>query len=405
MPNSELYKITATLQQKNNPTSVAATPLTAAQRILAKNTQVASVGQGSKDAEGLEILRPVERTVPKEAIYDRLNDGSYVAKFENYIGAEGNENRLAKEQSTGEKWGHGLTKMVAKAGTYAFDSVVGTAYGVGAAIGTGQWSKLYDNDFASAMDDVNKRIDNNFANYYSDEEKSMGVLQSMGTANFWANDVTGGLAFVGGAILPSIALGALTGGATVSAGAGKLAAKWGMNIAKKSAEEALEATGKSGIKNYVKTKLASGLGSVVDKGAFFVRTSAFEAGMEARQSYKTNVQDFYTKFEEQHGRMPTAEEAKPFLEDARNASNGVFNANLAILSVSNAVMFGKKILPTAVTNKLGGVTNQFNKAIGLGVKTEMVDGVLTKSMIQATKGQKILGNIYKIANKPLTEGL
>jgi len=405
MPNNELYKITATLQQKNNPTASVATPLTAAEKIMAYKPIVDNISQGTRDAEGLEILRPVEKTVSKEAIYDRLNDGSYIAKFENYIGAEGNENRLAKEQSTGEKWGHGATKMVAKIGTYAFDSVVGTAYGIGAAIGTGQWSKLYDNDFASAMDDVNKRLDNNFANYYSDEEKSMSVLQSMGTANFWANDVTGGLAFVGGAILPSIALGALTGGATLSAGAGKLASKWGMNIAKQTAEEGLEAAGKSGIKNYVKTKLASGLGSVVDKGAFFARTASFEAGMEARQSYKTNVQDFYTKFEEQNGRMPTTEEAKPFLEDARNASNGVYGVNLAILSVSNAVMFGKKIVPTAVTNKLGGITNQFNKAIGLGVKTEMIDGVLTKSMIQATKGQKLLGNIYKISKKPLTEGL
>ena len=403
-----------------------AKPTTTTQKILSTPPPMNLSGD-SKTTGGLQNIQLTKYETPITAVYDRLNNGSYVAKFENYIGATGNEDRLAKEQTTGEKWGNGLAKMGAKIGTYAFDSVVGTAYGIGAAIGTGQWGKLYDNDFASTMDDVNKRIDNNFANYYSDEEKSMGVLQSMGTANFWANDVTGGLAFVGGAILPSIALGALTGGATLSAGAGKLASKWGMNVAKKTAEEAFESAGKSGIKNYVKTKLASGLGSVVDKGAFFVRTSAFEAGMEARQSYKSNVEDFYTKFEEQHGRMPTAEEAKPFLEDARNASNGVFNANLAILSVSNAVMFGKKILPSISSDILGTadnfaanalrkginstvkfgekITNQANKAIGLGVKTEMVDGVLTKSMIQATKGQKILGNIYKIAKKPLTEGL
>ena len=432
MPNNELYKITATLQQKNNPQASVAPQKTteqlAAERLFAKTASSATdISQKSTTASGLAVVRPIEYTVPKEAIYDRLNDGSYIAKFENYIGAEGNEDRLAKEQTTGEKWGHGATKMVAKIGTYAFDSVVGTAYGIGAAIGTGQFSKLYDNDFASSMDDINKKLDNNFANYYSDEEKSMGVLQSMGTANFWANDVTGGLAFVGGAILPSVALGALTGGATLGAGAGKLSLKLGSKIAKEAAEEGLEATGKSAIKKYARAKLASTLATPIEKAAFFARTASFEAGMEARQSYKTNVQDFYTKFEEQHGRLPTAEEAKPFLDDARNASNAVYGTNLAILSVSNAVMFGKKILPTVSSNFLAGIDNTFikglksgldktikfgdnivnqaNKAIGLGVKTEMVDGVLTKSMIKATKGQKILGNVFKIAKKPLTEGL
>lgn len=409
MPDNELYKITATLSKKWNPSGggggVASKPnsLAVANAALGK---IPSIGASNKTAAGLDIIRPVKYDVPKEAIYDRLNDGTYIAKFENYIGATGNEDRLAKEQTTGEKWGHGITKMVAKIGTYALDSTIGTAYGIGAAIGTGQWSKLYDNDFASSMDDINKKLDNNLVNYYSDEEKSMGVLESMGTANFWANDVTGGLAFVGGAILPQIAIGALTGGATLGAGAAKLSMKIGSKLAKEGIEEVAEQTAKQTAKSYVRAKLASNaLGTPLDKAAFFARTASFEAGMEARQSYKTNVQDFYTKFEEQNGRPPTMEEAKPFLDDARNASNGVYGTNLAILSVSNAVMFGKKIIPTSITNKLGAVTNRANKLIGLGVKEEMVEGVLTKSMIKATKGQKLLGNVYKLSRKPLTEGL
>jgi hypothetical protein len=409
MPNNELYKITATLQQKHAPQS-AEPQKTAAERLFAIPSSTPDISQKTTTASGLAIVRPIEYTVPKEAIYDRLNDGTYIAKFENYIGATGNEDRLAKEQTTGEKWGHGLTKMAAKIGTYAVDSVIGTAYGIGAAIGTGQFHKLYDNDFASWMDDTNKKLDNKLVTYYSDEEKSMNVLESMGTANFWANDVTGGLAFVGGAILPQIAIGALTGGATLGAGAAKLSmqigSKVGNKIVREGIEEVAEQTTKQTVKSYVRAKLASNaLGTPLDKAAFFARTASFEAGMEARQSYKTNVQDFYTKFEEQNGRLPTTEEAKPFLDDARNASNGVYNTNLAILSVSNAVMFGKKIIPTSITNKLGAVTNRANKLIGLGVKEEMVEGVLTKSMIKATKGQKLLGNVYKLSRKPLTEGL
>ena len=33
--------------------------------------------------------------IPREALYNRLSDGTYVPKFENYVGATGNEERLA----------------------------------------------------------------------------------------------------------------------------------------------------------------------------------------------------------------------------------------------------------------------------------------------------------------------
>jgi hypothetical protein len=362
-----------------------------------------------------------EFDVPKAALYDRLSDGSYIAKYENYVGAKGNENRLAQKQSATEQIFNGLTKNTAKVFNYAADSIVGTAYGIASGISKGSLSAVFDNDFSNWMDDTNKKLDNSLANYYTDEEKSQHWLKSLGTVNFWANDVAGGLAFVGGALLPDLALAAVTGGGTLGVSAAKFSAKFGLKaLAKEGAESLLktglrkgaeklsEKMGAKALKTYTYARLGSKVGTVADNALFLARTSNFEAGMEARQNFKDSVDTFYSTFEEKNGRQPSYEEAKEFIDNARSASNGVYGANLAILSVSNAVMFGKKILPSSLTGKLSNVGNRL---IGLGTKAETVaakEGVgkiVQTSMRGANKIQKIVGKSYNILRKPLTEGL
>jgi hypothetical protein len=80
MPNNELYKITATPQQKNNSTTVDSIQLTAAQRIRAKNSQVQKIGQGTTDAEGLEIVRPLEYGVPTKAISEKHDSENFTVE-------------------------------------------------------------------------------------------------------------------------------------------------------------------------------------------------------------------------------------------------------------------------------------------------------------------------------------
>ena len=390
---------------------------TATQKILSTPPPMNLSGD-SKTTGGLQNIQLTKYETPISAVYDRLSDGSYSAKFENYLGATGNENRLALQQSAGEQWLHGVTKFGAKAINYATDSIIGTVVGIGSGLVSGNFSDVYDNNFSNWMDDNNKKLDNQFVNYYSDEQKSQGLLKNMLTANFWANDVGGGLAFVAGAVLPEIALGALTGGATLAAGGAKL----GLRAGTKAAKEGAEAVAKRGIlgkaadlsgftagravtKELFRAKLGSTVGGALDTGLFIARTSNFEAGMEARQNFKDAVDNYYTNFEINNGRTPSLEESTAFMEDARTASNGVYGANMAILSVSNAVMFGKKIVPDGVTNFFKPVGNFGNKLIGLGTKTEVVGGKLTHSLLGANRAQKITGNLYKTLRKPLTEGL
>jgi hypothetical protein len=98
--------------------------------------------------------------------------------------------------------------------------------------------------------------------------------------------------------------------------------------------------------------------------------------------------------------MPTAEEASEFMEGAKSAANGVYAANLAILSVSNAVMFSDKFKIGVQSRKR--LSQKANKFIGL----EPVKKAGAKTVVKdATRGQKILGNTYFRLGKPAVEGL
>lgn len=253
--------------------------------------------------------------VPINSVYERMNDGTYVAKFKDYLGAEGNENRLANQQGTGEKFLYGISKNLAKVGTYALDATVGTVYGIYNGLNKGSFDAVWDNEFSRNMDDINKRLDYKLPNYYSDEEKSNGLLSAIpgfGAANFWFNDVAGGLAFVGGAILPELAIAALTGGASA---AGSLA-KLGFKVAGKEAAEATAknlakqtwfgaskvgkvlskvddtikfSEGRQILRQMNTAVLGNKIGGVFDTGTFLIRSSNFEAGMEARHNFKESV--------------------------------------------------------------------------------------------------------------------
>ena len=390
-----------------------------------------------------QTFKPVVYDVPTSAIYDRLNDGTYVAKYENYLGATGNENRLGMEQSAGEQIWNGLVKNARKAGNYALDATVGTVAGVFNALEEGSLEGFWNNDFSKKMDDWNKQLDYSLPNYYTDEQKSRGLLGQMATANFWANDVAGGLAFVGGALLPELAIGALTGGATIGGSIAKAGFKAGAkDLLKAGVREGVEevfdptnymSTSKFGgskispskiaakakemeqfengvdfVKSLNKAAWLSKAGTAVDTGLFLARTSGFEAGMEARHNFKEAVDSYVQDYQEKNGKMPSLSEMSKFTADATQAANGVFAANMAILSVSNAAMFGKAFnlknpFSAELSNISKAVRNRANSALGLGIKAGEEVGEL--AVKQATKTQRLAGNVYKVLGKASVEGL
>lgn len=388
-----------------------------------------------------ETFNPVQYDTPNEAIFHRYSDGTYQAKFENYLGATGNEDRLGQLQSGWEQLGYGLVKNARKMGNYVLDATIGTLAGITKSIGEGSLSGFWNNDVSKTLDEWNQSLDYKLPNYYTNEQRSMGVLRSLGTANFWGNDVAGGLAFVGGALIPEIALGIMTGGATISGGLAKIGLKSALkSTAKKGLKEGAEQLfDPTNYTNLTKAKLGytkqgfstekfiqsaqkaseldGGLdlmkasqkvkryataGNVLDTGLFITRTSGFEAGMEARHNFNESVENYVNNFEAENGRTPTAEEIGKFTNDAVNVANGVFGFNMGVLGVSNYAMFGKTL--GIKTSKITTGKNFFNSAIGLGVEKSTEDAAKL-ALKGANRAQKITGSAYKIFSKPLVEGV
>jgi hypothetical protein len=381
----------------------------------------------TRTAEGTQIFRPVDYSVSPNAIYDRLRDGSYVAKFENYLGETGNEDRLAREQSATEQWMNGLGKFTTKTLNYALDSTVGTVWGIFEGMASGEFRDVWDNDFSNWMDDVNKKLDYALPNYYTDEQKSQGVLSSMLTTNFWANDFLGGLAFVTGALLPEAAIALASGGASVPVSMAKAAFRGTTSLGKaafkagtkKAVKETVENLGKQGakniddvakfnrieqgtnsVRNLQNAIYAKKTGDVLNTGRFLVQSSNFEAGMEARHNFHDAIDSYIENYKESNGRDPSPEDLSQFINDATKAANYVYTANMAILSVSNAAMFGKTFGIAPGLSKR--ITNAGNRLIGLGMKRG-ADG--TMALQKANRLQKVAGNTYKVLSKPAVEGL
>jgi hypothetical protein len=368
-----------------------------------------------------EGIAAVDYSVPIDAVYDRLSDGTYIPKYENYLDAYTNEDRLARGQSATEQWLNGIGKNITKVGVYALDATLGTAAGLWGAI-TGD-DDLGEN-FSNWADDTNKRLDNALPNYYSDEQKDMGFFRSLGTANFWANDVAGGLAFVGGAFLPEAAIAFASGGTSIPismarAGlrtAGKSMFKAGSKFLLREGAEDLAKVAASKVDDFAKynraeigtdavrafkrANFANKAGTVLNTGRFLAMTSNFEAGMEARHNYRESIDTYLSDFQLKNGKLPTIGELGKFSDEAKTAANWVYAGNMAILSLSNLAMFGKTF---GVGIKAGKrLENAGNRLIGLGAKRQ-AGGTL--AMQEANRFQRITGKSYKILSKPAIEGI
>lgn len=348
--------------------------------------------------------------VPIEQAYTKLNSGEYIRKFENFIPGTNNEERLARQQSSGEKWANGFTKLAGKTGTAILGGTVGVVNGIINGIKEGSLSATYNNDFNKWLDDLNTKMDYKLPNYYTEQEKNAGFLESMGTANFWANDVTEGLSFTLGTIVSEGIWAYATGGTSLIAKGGlgwgtralsktkALSAldkskEIGKTILRASEKEAVDQAQKAALRGIKVTRLAN-------NARFLVTSAGYEAGVEARFYMKSTEENWENSFKELNGRPPSAEERKQFKDSLEGIANNVFAANVGLVGASNLAMFGKILKGTPINQTIEN--NWFkNKIFGIGYKT--VDG--KKVALEATRKQKFARGAYSFGKYGLLEGV
>lgn len=357
------------------------------------------------------------RKGPDRGAYTKLSDGTLKPRLEQYnagLTTQQNEEILAQHQTASEKWSNGALKFLGKTGVNVAGGIVGTVNGLIQGIRYQSLSAVYDNDVSRTLEDWNKSMDADMANYRTAAERDMNFGQKMGTANFWADDFLGGLSFLAGTIISEGAWAAATGGGSLIAkGAVGLAGRAALKASKGAALKTLKATatkeGKTllnkSAKNTVENLASAGIAAnKLQKGLNSVRflyTSAgYEASVEARGYLEEAKEAFINETLTNEGRIPTPEEMGAFTDDATSAANGVFAANTALVGFSNTVVLGKLLLGKGTTRKLSN--SFFNKnVLGIGFKKEGAKLVA----LNPTKFQKNLSKAFSVGKPVFTEGV
>lgn len=334
--------------------------------------------------------------------------GIYVNKYDKFDttkSIEFNQEVLAKEQTSGDKWANGLKKFGGKTLTAVAGGTVGSVIGLFDMMKTGSMTSLYDNSFAKSMEDLNVKMDYKLPNYYSQAEKDLGIFSQMGTANFWANDFLGGLSFTVGAIASEAIWAAATGGASLSTATAKLGAQISAKAYAKSLAKSLLKSGiKEGTEVVAETAVKRGLttgfgraGSLLNTARFTYTSAGYESSVESLAYLKEMREAFEYDFEKKNGRKATYDEYNEFNKNLVDGANSVFFTNLALVGSSNLATFGKVFNIARPTTGLSKIANKNLFGIGLD-KTG-------KEVIKATRAQKIAGGLYSFLKPAVVEGV
>ncbi len=363
-----------------------------------------------------EKLKTTNYETTLDQAYTKLNSGDHIARFDNFLPGVNNEERLAQQQSSVEKWGNGMSKLVGKTVTAVLGGTIGTVNGIINGIAEGSLEATYNNGFNSWLDDLNTKMDNNLPNYYTEQEKNFGLGKSLTTANFWANDVTSGLSFTLGTIVSEGIWAVATGGVGNAAkwgakaltlknslaGLSKFKGIAGKSILRGAEKEVVDQVQKTALRQFKVKQLA-------ENARFLVTSAGYEAGVEARHYMKSTEENWLNSFEELNGRPPTQQERTTFNDELTNVANRVFGANVGLVGASNLAVFGKMLGNTIITpGKLLStpvnptIKNSLfkNKILGVGYKT--IDG--KKVALEATKVQKVARGAYTFGKYGALEG-
>lgn len=360
-----------------------------------------------------------------------LSNGEYIAKYESYIPGVNNEERLARQQTTGEKWTNGTLKLLGKTGTAILGGTIGVVDSLVEGVAKGSLSEVYNTKFNNWLDDLNTKMDYKLPNYYTEQEKSASLLGQTTQANFWADKVFGGLSFTLGALVSEGIWGAATGGVGLLTSESQLArlAKWtvkgvggeskalsSLNAAKKmakgSTDNLLEAMAEgsgtailgdiseqaknAAIRNYKFKKLG-------DIALVATRSAGYESGMEARHYMNSTEHAWLENYYNVNGTEPTAEEYAQFKDGLTNSANAVFGANMIIVGGSNIAQFGNALLGKSTNPALGNNILKRN-LLGIGFdKTITTEGKIAYKALEATKAQKIAGKAWGVLGAAIPE--
>lgn len=272
------------------------------------------------------------------------------------------EEMAANNQSTGERWANGLTKMVGTAATTFASGTLGLVYGIGSSIANQRLADVIDNDVTRTMDNINKSMEDYLPNYYSRAENDAAWYSGRNilSANFWADKVFKNLGFS----LGTIAGGAVWTKAFKMMGATNALVKAGYGMETAEAVEqaminapkaqkfaAFENALNSISQKYIKAPIAAGL-----KDSDRILTSVMGTFGEASLEGLHNMNDFRKKaidaYIQENGYSPTGDDLEEINEFADKVGLTTFAANTMLLTATNYVQLPKILGSSKTVDKV-----------------------------------------------------
>ena len=293
--------------------------------------------------------------------YDRLNDGTFLPKYDFFTPGIDNEDYFSKTQTNTEKFLNPIGRLFSNTSKGLLD-IGSFVYGVGEAAITGRFDAIYDNNYSKYVDDLTTRTNGKYKNFYSKEERN----QSLGLNLQTLDKTLGGVEFTTRMLASEAIIAAATGGTSLPgtfarAGlkAGLLADKAsdvakvmsiGRNISKMMNIATLpeRTVAQTGNVARISERFADALGKAANRGKwgerlvqarFAITSPMYEAGFESLHLRKEAEKEFFDYYRN-NGTQPTPEEINAFSNKMAGASDAVFMANMGILSVSNLALFG-----------------------------------------------------------------
>ena len=275
-------------------------------------------------------------------------------------------NRSQEAQGNLEKIRNGLFQFIGDTGINVAQGFGTLLYGLPSAVINGEFSKIYDNSLANALDDAQEKYDK-----YFDIKRGGNQSGSQKVTNFIFDDVLGGVSFVAGAILTELGLSAATaftlgGAAPAQAAATAGIVARGSRLLKQAINGGKRMIGRQSLDDLARAEAqlagsatrqaaaagirqagAAGARQAGSKAALLTSRqlltgAGMESGMEARHMLNAAGEDHKREYEAEYGEGTyTTDMEEAFREKITPYGNAAFLANMALVGASNMLMFPK----------------------------------------------------------------
>ena len=343
--------------------------------------------------KGVKPLEPTDNLLKGNPSFSLLDLKDFVDRG-NKLFLEGYDSDLsslietrASTQSVSERWGRGLKKAGANAGSILAGGSVFMFDLAKMLVSDGDKSffeAVIDSEGQQAIDSWADEVRENNKHYLTQAQQDYSTAQKLykKDSGFWSDHFLGAVGFLAGTVASQY----------LNFGVGSLLSKAAKSLSpiRKTIKQASTRLANTARADEIITKLAGNNVNISDTlkklGNVTLSTltnTAGESALEARGYKEHATKELINQFKQINFREPNEQELKVINDQINSAGNSVFALNMVTVGLSNAIMFGKV---------LGQGTRVGRLAEKYGLRTGDTLGGLNKNLLNKAR-RKILGGV------------